>query len=712
MNGKMFLPDSVVRWNGASRATTYISDTELTAAIPSADVAETGFVTIDVFNAPPGGGPSNALTFIVDEPNPLPALSAISPSIVDLGGPEFTLTVTGTGFVETSVVRWRGRDRSTRFISDTELRASIPASDIAVSRGSRITVFSPPPGGGLSNALGVGIRITGPEETRISFINPSIAALGQEGFTLVITGQGFTTSSVVRWNGEDRPTTSSVTRRNELELEASIPASDLGAPGLAEISVYTPPPGRGISNVVLFPVYLEVATNDLIYDKARKIIYASVPADAGITGNSIRTIDPLTGAIGPPVFVGPEPTKLAVSDDGRYLYVVLQGVGAQRVTGWWGAASVRRLELPSLTPELEFSLSDGSDSLISVQDIEVLPGKPESVAVARRIAGVFGTPVAIFDNGVKRPVETPRLVQSDLIEFSATDSVLYGMKLGSGDGDFTRMVLDDSGVVGANTVRVEELFGNMQFEQGFIYIGSGLVIDPEALRVEGRFSLERRFGLVFSDSATGRVFFLHPVSAGRTPLVAFDRNKFDLTGRLDIPGVASSPSSLLRWGEDGFAFGTFGQSQVCGTSRPCYQVFLFRAPSLVAPFLFPNFRSEGAVNGASFAAKVPVTPGSIVSLFGTDLASSSALAPALPLPTSLGGISLEVNGLAAPLIFVSPQQINFQLPWELSGQNLGSLAIAVNDLIIGPTDIPLRTFGPGIFSVNSAGSGQGCQGQS
>ena len=41
-----------------------------------------------------------------------------------------------------------------------------------------------------------------------------------------------------------------------------------------------------------------------------------------------------------------------------------------------------------------------------------------------------------------------------------------------------------------------------------------------------------------------------------------------------------------------------------------------------------------------------------------------------------------------------------------------SLAIAVNDLIIGPTDIPLRTFGPGIFSVNSAGSGQGCQGQS
>lgn len=60
-------------------------------------------------------------------------------------------------------------------------------------------------------------------------------------------------------------------------------------------------------------------------------------------------------------------------------------------------------------------------------------------------------------------------------------------------------------------------------------------------------------------------------------------------------------------------------------------------------------------------------PGSLFSLFGTDLASSQALATTLPLPTSLADTTVTINGYAAPLLYVSPTQVNLQVPWEVSG---------------------------------------------
>jgi uncharacterized protein (TIGR03437 family) len=56
-----------------------------------------------------------------------------------------------------------------------------------------------------------------------------------------------------------------------------------------------------------------------------------------------------------------------------------------------------------------------------------------------------------------------------------------------------------------------------------------------------------------------------------------------------------------------------------------------------------------------------------VSLFGSQLATGVAQAASIPLPTALSGTSVLVNNVAAPLIFVSPGQINFQMPWDVSG---------------------------------------------
>jgi hypothetical protein len=73
--------------------------------------------------------------------NPVATLSSISPTTIASGGGDFTLTVTGTNFVNgNAVVKWNGTDRATTFVSATELSAVIPAADILVSGTATVTV--------------------------------------------------------------------------------------------------------------------------------------------------------------------------------------------------------------------------------------------------------------------------------------------------------------------------------------------------------------------------------------------------------------------------------------------------------------------------------------------------------------------------------------------------------------------------------------------
>jgi hypothetical protein len=84
--------------------------------------------------------------------NPVPSLSTMTPTSATAGGGGFTLTANGSGFNSASQVRWNGQDRSTTFVSSTQLRAAIPASDIAAAGTAQVTVFNPSPGGGTSAA--------------------------------------------------------------------------------------------------------------------------------------------------------------------------------------------------------------------------------------------------------------------------------------------------------------------------------------------------------------------------------------------------------------------------------------------------------------------------------------------------------------------------------------------------------------------------------
>ncbi|HTX76951.1 MAG TPA: IPT/TIG domain-containing protein [Terracidiphilus sp.] len=151
VNGSSFVQKSTVDWNGVAVTTTYVSATKLTAAIPASDIAAAGYIPITVFNPSPGGGTSGSQTFTVN--NPLPKTTSLSPTSIPALSAKFTLTVNGSNFVSTSVVKWNTSTLVPTSVSATQLAVTVPASDIAAMGTASITVFNPTPGGGTSSPV-------------------------------------------------------------------------------------------------------------------------------------------------------------------------------------------------------------------------------------------------------------------------------------------------------------------------------------------------------------------------------------------------------------------------------------------------------------------------------------------------------------------------------------------------------------------------------
>ena len=112
--------------------------------------------------------------------NPAPVVTLLSPAKAVAGGSSFTLTVTGSKFVASSVVRWNGGNRPTTFVSATQLQAAISAADIATPGTAQATVFTPTPGGGTSSP--VAFAIAPPPSLAVSATN--VAAGGAVTATL------------------------------------------------------------------------------------------------------------------------------------------------------------------------------------------------------------------------------------------------------------------------------------------------------------------------------------------------------------------------------------------------------------------------------------------------------------------------------------------------------------------------------------------------
>jgi 6-phosphogluconolactonase (cycloisomerase 2 family) len=163
INGTNFDAASMVRFGGAAPATTFVSSTQLTAAIPASSIASSGGIAVTVTDPPPGGGTSNPVNFtITSDVSPVPTISVLYPSCAPAGeqfvdSVDNQLTVIGPNpgaNLVGSVVRWNGSDRPTASNGAVNaLVAEISPADIAEAGTATVTVFNPAPGGGSSNSL-------------------------------------------------------------------------------------------------------------------------------------------------------------------------------------------------------------------------------------------------------------------------------------------------------------------------------------------------------------------------------------------------------------------------------------------------------------------------------------------------------------------------------------------------------------------------------
>jgi hypothetical protein len=239
VNGTNFVSNSIVRWNGVDQTTTFVSVTQLTASITASDIAAAGIFPVTVFNPAPSGGSSGTLDFTVN--NPAPNVTSINPTTHIAGTGDFTLTVNGTSFISTSIVRLNGVDKATTFLSGSQLEALIPAADTATGGTLSVTVFTPAPGGGTSSPA-ISLTIDNPSPT-LTAISPNTVDAGTAAFTLNVDGTNFVPGSIVRFDGLDRGTTFV----NSTQLTIQISTADIAAAGTHSITVFNPSPGGGAS---------------------------------------------------------------------------------------------------------------------------------------------------------------------------------------------------------------------------------------------------------------------------------------------------------------------------------------------------------------------------------------------------------------------------------------------------------------------------------
>jgi YVTN family beta-propeller protein len=276
-----------------------------------------------------GGGTSQSVND--QSPPPTPTITTISPNSAVAGGAAFTLTINGTNFVASSMVKFGGSAPATTFVNSTQLTAAIPAASIASTGTPAVTVTNPAPGGGTSNAINFTVTSSASTVPTISFLSPSCVPAGEQFVDsvdnqLTVVGQNFVPGSVVRWNGSDRPTVFD----ENVVLTAQISASDIAAAGTAAVTVSNPEPGGGTSNTSTFTITTgAVDPQSITVDPAGKFAYV---ASAGCSAQgyvSMYTINPTTGAlasIGPPMPSNDESTdSVTVDPSGKFAYVASSG---------------------------------------------------------------------------------------------------------------------------------------------------------------------------------------------------------------------------------------------------------------------------------------------------------------------------------------------------------------------------------------------------
>jgi len=316
-------------------------------------------------------------------------------------------------------------------------------------------------------------------------------------------------------------------------------------------------------------------------------------------------------------------------------------------------------------------------------------------------------PSAAFDGVILDVEPEPVDPQALLTLYQCIQTQLQGAGMGLSVA-LSVSVLNSLPVAGQTEAPYQQIVDlNLNGVVAMGYRNSAGVLDPSTLACTGN-------GVACVDENI--IAYANTVSRGNTIQVGLDTDDntsdpdetFYSMGQAAMNAVATSVATQFNAAGQvfgGFAINSYQDSYLSGSS----QLPLWPATNPVGPSV-PAVNAGGVVNSGSYTAQ-GVAPGSIVSVFGTNLAASTATASAIPLPTTLSDVtSVTFNNIPAGLYFVSQNQINAQLPFDVlpAGQDSGTVNIVVTRSAgtSAPQNVTVAPASPGIFTTTANGLGQ------
>jgi uncharacterized protein (TIGR03437 family) len=192
---------------------------------------------------------------------------------------------------------------------------------------------------------------------------------------------------------------------------------------------------------------------------------------------------------------------------------------------------------------------------------------------------------------------------------------------------------------------------------------------------------------------------------------------FRLVDQYGIPIVGTPANFTVKQGKativsgdhQTFLYGIAGAYDIAFGSDTGPQQFIATAGGLSLEFdgfsrQLPTIPTNGVVSAANPQPGQGLAPGSYISIYGTALSDATAFVSTLSLPVSLADVSISFDGgglsLPGHIHFVSPGQINVQIPWEFQGQSSVQMKVTLGDFLWSDIyTVPLATYSPGVFAT-------------
>lgn len=427
----------------------------------------------------------------------------------------------------------------------------------------------------------------------LTAIAPSATVVGAPALAILAYGSNFKDGATINWNGTALTTScvnailGQVPCSNAAALAATVPAADFAATGTAKV-VLTNPPGTGTSGGTSSPLSFTIgqassgniwvravpdisAPNDIVWDALHSKLYVSVSSTNPTNANTIAVIDPVAGNVTSYAPAGNDPNLLSISSDGGYLWAGLDG-----------SHSVQRFLLPSLSPDISFSLP--KDSAGNPQQAVALEAAPMSAHTMALIAGYSGGSPAgdgvyVYDDATVRSnfVPGPGVgggPMIDWMQWGSDDTTIYGNQYTTVDaGGIATLNVDSSGVTLGSYkggLFLQPTITQYDSSNRLLYSYSG-AYDPTQPSLMGSFDLPQLpTEACTADSSLNRYYCVIAFIVAGSDIAEFDLSVFDLSSYslLDqvyfgtSSGIFLSPMSgrplrLVRWGNAGLALLTY-----------------------------------------------------------------------------------------------------------------------------------------------------------